>query len=136
VDDPAQQDALRIYGYEIGMAFQIIDDILDFSGDQGVVGKPLGSDLLQGLVTLPAIFYAEQHPNDPDVKILCQGDWHNEASMLRLVDSIRHSNAIEQALQEAITHVERALDTLSIFPAGVERDALVDLARYIVDRSV
>lgn len=136
VNDPTQQDALRIYGYEIGMAFQIVDDILDFSGDQGVVGKPLGSDLLQGLVTLPAIFYAEQYPNDPDVKVLCQGDWHDEVSMLRLVDSVRHSNAIDLALQEAIVHVERALDTLSMFPASVERDALVDLARYIVDRSV
>jgi geranylgeranyl pyrophosphate synthase len=136
VDDAAVQDALRIYGYEIGMAFQIVDDILDFSGDQVVVGKPLGSDLLQGLVTLPAIFYAEQHPTDPDVKALHQGDWQNEASMLRLVDSIRHSNAIDLALQEAIAHVERALDALSIFPASIERDALTDLARYIVDRSI
>jgi geranylgeranyl pyrophosphate synthase len=135
-DDLALQDTLRIYGYEIGMAFQMVDDILDFSGDQSVVGKPLGSDLLQGLVTLPAIFYAEQHPADPDVKTLYEGRWQDENSMLRLVNSVRHSNAIELALHEAMSHVERALDALTPFPPSVERDALVDLARYIVDRSV
>ncbi len=135
-NDLALQDTLRIYGYEIGMAFQMVDDILDFCGDQNLVGKPLGSDLLQGLVTLPAIFYAEQHPTDPDVKTLHLGNWQDEASMLRLVDSIRHSDAVELAMHEAISHVERALDALMPFPPSVEHDALIDLARYIVDRSI
>ena len=134
-EDEFTQDTLRTYGYEIGMAFQIVDDVLDFSGDQDVVGKPLGSDLLQGLVTLPAIFYAEEHPSDPDVQTLRQGNWQNQASMQRLVDSIRSSNAIQLALDEAAVHVERALEALSPFPISVEREALIDLARYILDRS-
>ncbi len=135
-EDKATRDTLRIYGYEVGMAFQMVDDILDFSGDPDVVGKPLGSDLLQGLVTLPAIFYAEEHPSDPDVKTLRQGNWQDEASMLRLVGSIRRSNAVDLALQEAAAHVERALEALAPFPISVEREALIDLARYILDRSV
>jgi geranylgeranyl pyrophosphate synthase len=134
-EDEFIQDALRTYGYEVGMAFQIVDDVLDFSGDQNVVGKPLGSDLLQGLVTLPAIFYAEEYSSDPDVQTLRQGNWQDQASMLRLVDSIRSSNAIQLALDEAAVHVERALEALAPFPMSVEREALIDLARYILDRS-
>ena len=135
-DDLVLQDALRIYGYQVGMAFQIVDDVLDFSGDQIMVGKPLGSDLLQGLVTLPAIIYAELHPTDPDVKTLLEGNWQNEAAMRRLVDAIGRSNAIQLAMYEATSHVENALDALKPFPICVEREALVDLARYIIDRSV
>jgi geranylgeranyl pyrophosphate synthase len=133
--DKATQDALRVYGYEVGMAFQIVDDVLDFSGDQDVVGKPLGSDLLQGLVTLPAIFYAEEHPRDPDVKTLHQGGWQEHDSMQRLISSIRRSDAIQLSLDEAAAHVARALEALSPFPMSVEREALIDLARYILDRS-
>jgi geranylgeranyl pyrophosphate synthase len=135
-DDVVLQDALRIYGYQAGMAFQVVDDILDFSGDQAVVGKPLGSDLLQGLVTLPAIFYAELHPHDPDVKTLLEGNWHDEHSMRRLVESIRRSDAIQLAMDEAANHVESALAALAPFRASVEREALADMARYIIDRSV
>src|SRR5258706_6934019 len=83
-DEPVY-NALKTYGYEAGMAFQMVDDVLDFSGEQEMVGKPLGSDLLQGLVTLPAIYYAEAHPDDPDVELLAQGHWQDEAKMLRLV---------------------------------------------------
>ena len=66
-------ETMRQYGYHLGMAFQIVDDILDFTGEQETVGKPVGSDLLQGLVTLPAIYYAEAHPDDPDVMCLTGG---------------------------------------------------------------
>ncbi len=135
-DDESVLEALKTYGYEAGMAFQIVDDVLDFSGEQQIVGKPLGSDLLQGLVTLPAIYYAEAHPGDPGVKLLTQGHWQNETSMLELVTSIRHSDAIQLALGEAAGHIERALEALAPFPISVEREALADLARYIIDRRI
>ncbi len=134
--DLVLQDALRIYGYQLGMAFQMVDDILDFTGEQLVVGKPLGADLLQGLVTFPAIFYAELHPDDPDVKTLLAGNWQDEASMQRLVNAIRSSKAIALAMHEAASHIENALDALLSFPISVEREALVDLARYVIDRRV
>ena len=57
------------------MAFQIVDDILDFTGEQSAVGKPIGSDLLNGLVTLPAIYLAEANPDDEDVLSLPDGGW-------------------------------------------------------------
>ena len=127
-------EQMRIFGYETGMAFQIVDDILDFTGDQNAVGKPLGSDLLQGLVTLPAIYYAEANPNDPDVLLLSEGGWGNQDRMERLVNSIRQSDAIQKSMQEAEDYIKRALEKLAPLRPGIERSALEDLAKYIVDR--
>ena len=134
---PANEDvieAMRDFGYQIGMAFQIVDDILDFNGDQSTVGKPLGSDLLNGLVTLPAIYYAESHPDDPDVMSLPNGGWTNNENMTRLVDHIRASSATKQAMLEAEQHVDHALAKLASMESCAERYALENLAKYIVDR--
>ncbi len=129
-------EAMRDFGYQIGMAFQIVDDILDFTGDQATVGKPLGSDLLNGLVTLPAIYYAEGNPEDEDVLSLPNGGWTNNENMTRLVDNIRASNATQKAMLEAEQHVDRALARLDSMESCAEREALENLAKYIVDRKV
>jgi len=129
-------EAMRDFGYQIGMAFQIVDDILDFSGDQNAVGKPLGSDLLNGLVTLPAIYFAEINPDDLDVLSLPQGGWTNNENMSRLVEKIRASSCTKKAMVEAEQHVDRALACLESFEPSAERDALENLAKYIVDRKI
>lgn len=129
-------ESLRNFGYETGMAFQIVDDILDFTGVQTAVGKPLGSDLLQGLVTLPAIYYAEANPDDQDVRLLSEGGWGNQERMERLVNSIRQSGAIQKSMQEAEEFIDRALEKLSPLHPGSERNALEELAKYIVDREI
>ena len=134
--DEHQVEAMRDFGYQIGMAFQVVDDILDFNGDQAAVGKPVGSDLLNGLVTLPAIYYAESHPNDPDVLSLPGGGWTHAENMARLIENIRQSDAIERSIQEAGQFVDRALARLEPLHPGVEREALENLAKYIVDRRV
>ena len=131
---PAERAALRRFGEALGMAFQIVDDILDFTGDQNAVGKPLGSDLLNGLVTLPAIYYAEAHPHDPDVLSLPQGGWTNSENMARLIENIRGSKAVSRAMEEASGYIDRALAHLDPLPPCTEREALESLARYIVDR--
>lgn len=118
------------------MAFQIVDDILDFTGDQSTVGKPIGSDLLNGLVTLPAIYFAEANPRDEDILCLPEGGWKDTSRVQRLVDTIRQSHAIEQSMEEARQAVRRALNALEDAPACPERDALEDLAKFIVDRKV
>ena len=134
--DEDQVEAMRDFGYQIGMAFQVVDDILDFNGDQAAVGKPVGSDLLNGLVTLPAIYYAESHPNDPDVQSLPSGGWTHAENMTRLIENIRKSDAIERSMQEANQFVDRALARLEPLHPGVEREALESLAKYIVDRRI
>jgi geranylgeranyl pyrophosphate synthase len=132
----AAEGAMRTFGYETGMAFQIVDDVLDFSGQQAAMGKPIGSDLLNGLVTLPAIYYAEGNPQDPDVKSLSEGGWANQERMARLVQSIRATTAADDAMAEANQHVELAIKALGAFEPGPERGALEQLARFIVDRKV
>lgn len=129
-------EAMRDFGYQLGMAFQIVDDVLDFSGDQVSVGKPLGSDLHNGLVTLPAIYYAEANPHDPDILALPNGGWTNHEHMLRLVENIRQSGFAQQAMQEAEAHIDRALSQLDKIEPSAERDALENLAKYFVDRKV
>jgi len=134
--DEAMRASMKTFGYEVGMAFQIVDDILDFTGEQSAVGKPIGSDLLNGLVTLPAIYYAEENPNDEDVLSLPNGGWKDTDRVQRIVDNIRKNAAVEKAMDEARGAVSRALRALDNAPAVPERDALADLARFIVDRKV
>ena len=105
-------EIMRQFGYHLGMAFQIVDDILDFTGEQETVGKPVGSDLLQGLVTLPAIYYAEAHPYDPDVLCLTGGCYTEHERMERLVQSIRESDATTKSMKEAQAFMEKALEIL------------------------
>jgi geranylgeranyl pyrophosphate synthase len=129
-------EAMRQYGYQLGMAFQIVDDILDFTGEQETVGKPVGSDLLQGLVTLPAIYYAETHPYDPDVLCLTGGCYTETERMERLVQSIRESDATSRSMKEAQVFIEKALEILKTAPSGLEHQALEDLTSYIVNRNI
>lgn len=135
-DNAALVEAMRQYGYHLGMAFQIADDILDFTGEQETVGKPVGSDLLQGLVTLPAIYYAEAHPDDPDVLCLTGGCYTEHERMERLVQSIRESDATAKSMKEAQASIQKALESLKMAPPGVERQALEDLTGYIVNRTI
>ncbi len=129
-------NAVHQYGYEVGMAFQIVDDILDFTGEQATVGKPVASDLRQGLVTLPALYYLEANPNDPDMQAVLSGEFHNGERMIRLVESIRASGAIDQAHIEAKAYVARSLQTLDGLPQGEEYQALIEIGSYIVDRKI
>jgi len=133
-DDEDMRESMRTFGYEVGMAFQIVDDILDFTGDPSTVGKPIGSDLLNGLVTLPAIYYAETNPNNMDVISLPDGGWKDTERVQRLVNAIRRSPAIEQSMDEARQAVFRALNALEESPNCPEREALENLAKFIVDR--
>jgi geranylgeranyl pyrophosphate synthase len=135
-EDEEMRESMRTFGYEVGMAFQIVDDILDFTGDQSTVGKPIGSDLLNGLVTLPAIYYAEEHPDDEDVLSLPGGGWKDTERVQRIVDNIRKNAAIEKAMEEARQAVSRALNALKDAPASPEKEALENLAKFIVDRKV
>jgi len=133
--DPAKVEKMRQFGRNIGMAFQILDDILDFTGDQEAVGKPVGSDLLQGLITLPTLYFIEKYPQDANVVTLLNGNFSREPkAMTNLVQSIRESESIELSLNNARSLVEEAILILNQMPAGEERQALEDLARYIVDR--
>jgi geranylgeranyl pyrophosphate synthase len=132
--DASVVEIFRHFGYNIGMAFQIVDDILDFTGEQGTVGKPVANDLRQGLITLPALYYYEENPGDPDMQTLLAGKLLNDQRLDRLVSGIRKSGAILKAADEARDQIDCALKILLEQPPCVERDALEDLSRYIIIR--
>lgn len=134
--DEAVVRAARQFGYQIGMAFQIVDDVLDFTGEQETIGKPVASDLRQGLITLPTLYYFEAHPDDPDIQLILNGQLYNEERLDRLISAIRQSGSIERSLEEAQTFISKALNALKEQPDCPERHALEDLANYIVNRSI
>ena len=133
--DSATVEAMRGFGYDIGMAFQIVDDVLDFTAEQATLGKPVASDLRQGLITLPALFYVENNPDDPEMQSILGGHFFSDERIDRLVNSIRESGCIQRSIDVAQEYVNEALDKLRQQPACPERDALEELSRYIVDRN-
>lgn len=128
--------AMKAFGYHVGLAFQIVDDVLDFVGDQEQVGKPVASDLRQGLITLPTLCYLKQNPEDPGLsRILADG--HLDGRMLEeLIEAIRDSGAINESLEEARGFAAAGGANLAGVPGGPERDALFELAQYVVQRTV
>ncbi len=132
-----QRTALRNYGFDLGIAFQIVDDVLDYMADQSALGKPLGGDLREGKVTLPVILLLQK--SGPEIAKLIQSvisegavtpdDWR------RIQDLLRREGAIEAAFERAVTYAASAKQhLLAAFPASVERDGLVALADYVVSR--
>lgn len=130
---PEEAEALQQYGYAFGMAFQIVDDILDFCGDPKTLGKPVGGDLRNGLVTLPVLLYREHH-QDADLEAFLEGRTLSRDALDALIDRIRYSSALALAMEEARSLVQAAVDALSVFPPSPERTALKTLAHYVVER--
>jgi len=125
---------MKSFGYDIGMAFQIVDDILDFAGEQVEVGKPVASDLRQGLITLPALYYFEKNGSDTKINSFLQ-EKMNTFEFDELINSIRESGAIDLAMEEACRYVDHGLEILALQPDCPERQALIDLSEYIVRRN-
>jgi geranylgeranyl pyrophosphate synthase len=133
--DEATGQALTAFGREMGLAFQIMDDILDFTGDEAKLGKPIGSDLRQGLFTLPALCYLERHADDRDMAALLKGS-RDARTVARVVQSVRNSDAIDAARQEAKVYIDQAQAALAIVPDSLYRRALAEMAEYVIRRDL
>ena len=127
---------MRSFGHDIGMAFQIIDDILDFNGEQATLGKPVGNDLRQGIITLPVYFYSDSHPEDEVIGHLISGECLDNLQADYLVNTVRHSSAITMAYDEAAQYIRKALRVLDHQPDNSERQGLIQLANYIIERKL
>ena len=134
--DEQMVDRIRSFGYEIGMAFQIIDDVFDFTSDPDKIGKPVANDLRQGIITLPVIYYLDEYPDDPDVQAVVNGKYYNDALVDRVVASIRMSNAIQRSIDEASRFVDRGIHFLEKMPECEEKHSLIQLSEYIVNRDI
>lgn len=135
---------LKEFGYHFGMAFQIMDDILDFTGDDRTLGKPAGSDLRQGTLTLPFLYYLRQQ-SDPHALVERMTDARQAAeegdaerlnqAVAEVVVAIRKSPAIDAARNEAVDFLHSAVANLSAFPDSRSKETLVGLCGFVVQRS-
>lgn len=133
----APEESIEIlgdYGHNLGIAFQIVDDVLDFSGTEEELGKPIGSDLAQGTFTLPAMVFLERYPEDNPVKRLFDDEDNKEENIRLAVESIRNSPIIEECFGIASRYSERACDKLKLLPSNTIRQSLIDLADYVITR--
>jgi octaprenyl-diphosphate synthase len=131
---PPQLKALRHFGMQLGYAFQIADDLLDYVSDTGTLGKNVGDDLAEGKATLPLI-YALDGASPVKARSLRAALEHGERSALEgVVAFIRESGALERTHQLALTHAARARQALTELPASAWRDGLFTLAEYAVER--
>lgn len=134
---PAQRVALREYGFDLGIAFQIVDDVLDYMAEESALGKPIGGDLREGKVTLPIILLLQR--GGQEAASLIHGviaDGQVTPEKWRAIQELlaRHG-AIEAAFERAVTHAERAKRQLAdAFPSSPERDGLMALADYVISR--
>lgn len=128
--------ALRDFGQNLGMAFQIVDDILDFTADERSLGKPVGNDLRQGTITLPALYFLEQDKRGARIEEILQRDGQGDAEMEQLIEAIRTSPAIHAAQERAREFTRHAQAALAILPDNQYRRLLSDLTTYVVDRPV
>jgi len=128
-----QVTALKSYAQNFGLAFQIIDDILDFVGDQSSLGKPVGSDLSEGAITLPSIIYSEKHPGDKLIyKIIVEGD---KRLVQQAVDKIKGSDVIEECRAIAHDFYSRASQSLESLPDCDAKGSLRDLVGFVIERN-
>ncbi len=135
--DETKQEALRKFGYELGIAFQIIDDILDFTANQDQIGKPVGGDLRQGLITLPSLLYFDQNPsNEYVLEFFNRQCIPNNNYINPLIDKIRNSDVIEIALKTAKQHIQQSIKSLMNMPESIYRDALEHMALFVTERNI
>jgi len=140
LEEPAIKQ-IRDYGYNFGMAFQIMDDILDFTSDEATLGKPAGSDLRQGTFTLPFLHFAQENPDAVSSlrraysQNMAKDDpqWHTLVD--EVVEMIRVSPAIAAARQEAADFLTEAKGNLANLPANVYRQSMLDLCDFVVERT-
>ncbi len=125
-------NALREYGYYLGMAYQVKDDVLDYESTTDELGKPANQDILSGKLTLPAIYASE----NPDCAAAIEGFFNlseNErvSALSELLDTIRHNGGVERAEATTSEFIDKALKRLEVAPPSVSRDSLASIASRV-----
>jgi geranylgeranyl pyrophosphate synthase len=128
-----QVTALKEYALNFGLAFQIVDDILDFVGDEAALGKPVGSDLSEGAITLPTILYCEKYPDDKIVRSIISE--HKKELVPQAVEKIKASTVIDECRAIARQFYEKADRSLDALPECDARVSLKGLVTFVIERN-
>jgi octaprenyl-diphosphate synthase len=131
-----REEALQEYGFNLGVAFQLVDDLLDFTGDARALGKPIGADLREGKMTLPLIHLLQQDDGvgAQIVRDIIGTRAATEVQWEELKRSLASHRSIDYAHRRAVEYAERAKKPLQAFPPSSERDALIALPDYVLSR--
>jgi octaprenyl-diphosphate synthase len=131
-----EEDALATYGLNLGIAFQLVDDALDYAADEAVLGKSVGDDFREGKITLPVLIaYQKGGPEERRFwhRTLEEGN-HNDRDLSHAMQLLRQHGAIAETLGRAARFISKAQAALGVFPPSQLREALVDVASYTVNR--
>jgi octaprenyl-diphosphate synthase len=132
--DEAQIAALRDYGLTLGLAYQLVDDWLDYAGDPAVMGKNVGDDLAEGKLTLPLI-HTLGHGSSSDREIVRKAiETRSSAALPDVIVAVKRCGALDRTRRDAEVQAQRAIELLGVLPHGKYRDALAELARFCVSR--
>jgi octaprenyl-diphosphate synthase len=133
---PEKVEALAEYGMNLGMAFQIVDDLLDFTSDTRVLGKPVASDLKEGKLTLPLIYLlqaAEPAEREMVQTVLAEGEFLT-VKREEIVDLLRRRKTLDRTRDVALAYARRAREALAPFDPCPAREALLRLPDFVVSR--
>ncbi|WP_101844093.1 heptaprenyl diphosphate synthase component II [Halobacillus sp. Marseille-P3879] len=130
----AEEKALHRYGYYVGMSYQIIDDVLDFTASEKELGKPAGSDLIQGNITLPVLYSLKNEELKSDlVSIFLKEDPSSE-DFAEVISEIRDNGSIEKSLELSDRYLKKAHQALEHLPNSRAKQTLKGIAKYIGKR--
>ncbi|TME01786.1 MAG: polyprenyl synthetase family protein [Chloroflexi bacterium] len=130
-------ELLYTYGLNLGIAFQIIDDILDYTEDQATIGKPAGNDLRQGMVTLPLIYALQEQPRNGQYQVvhrLLNGTSQREEDLLSVINWVNEGQGVERSRVDAYNFANKAQAALYHFPVSQNREVLDQLIDFVVAR--
>lgn len=132
---PAQETALQAFGAHLGMAYQLVDDVLDYDGDEEQMGKSLGDDLAEGKPTLPLI-YTMKMGNQIDAKLVADTIRDgNIKNLQQIIDAVNRSGGIEYARTKAFEQRDKAIDCMAEFRDSRYKSAILNLAEFSVSRA-
>jgi octaprenyl-diphosphate synthase len=125
------------YGRNLGMAFQVVDDLLDFTSNEKTLGKPVLSDLKEGKVTLPLIYALRRCQPDEALKVkrVLKDSRFGSIRPREIISLVEKYGTLSEALQKAKAYAETARTELSCFPESPYKQALMDISHYVIDRS-
>jgi octaprenyl-diphosphate synthase len=129
-------EKLRLYGLNIGLAFQLVDDVLDFTSDEDTLGKPVGSDMVEGKLTLPLIYLMREGKTEHRelVRNALKGNGLNSEKKDAIIRLVHEYGTAERVMEKAHAFAEKAKSCLENFPHNPARDALMSIPDYIVER--
>ncbi len=129
--------ALRSYGKNLGIAFQLVDDALDYSGEQAALGKSVGDDFREGKITLPVILAYRRGTDGEraELKRMLEGGETSDADLEKAQEILRRHRAVEETFERAVYYGAMARDALAIFPESAEKGAMLDVVAFCIERA-